>query len=269
MRRAIGIIGGVGPYAGLDLIQKVFDNTRACSDQDHLEIYLLSCPCRVQDRTAYLMNRSLPNPGIEICNIIEKASLIGAEVIGIPCNTSHSPAIFDVLVSCIEKRNIQVRLLHMIEETLLHVRRCRPDIRRIGLLCTLGTYHSGVYQQVFRAAGYDIVVPDDEGKHRVHEAIYHKAFGIKGFSNPVTEPARRMLREVADHLTKAGAESIIMGCTEIPLALGPSDLQASLIDPTDILARALIREVDGSKLKECPFTVPMGDAAARRGMAVG
>ncbi|MFW5641079.1 MAG: aspartate/glutamate racemase family protein, partial [Thermodesulfobacteriota bacterium] len=234
----------------------------------HLEVYLLSCPCRVQDRTAYLMNRSLPNPGIEICNIIEKASLIGADVIGIPCNTSHSPAIFDVLVSYIEKRKIKVRLLHMIQETLGHVRRCRPDIRRIGLLCTLGTYHSGVYQQVFQAAGYEILAPDDDGKHQVHEAIYHKAFGIKSFSNPVTEPARRMLREAADRLTEAGAESIILGCTEIPLALSPSDVQAPLIDPTDILARALIREVDGSKLKARSLAVRVGDAEVKHGMAV-
>jgi len=51
----IGIIGGVGPYAGLDFVQKIFANTQAVQDQDHLNCMLVSCPSLIPDRTRYLL----------------------------------------------------------------------------------------------------------------------------------------------------------------------------------------------------------------------
>lgn len=248
MRKIIGIVGGVGPYAGLDLQKKVFDNTKACSDQEHLEAYLISRSSHIQDRTEYLLNPSLPNPAIEIFKTISVAYALGAEVIGIPCNTTHSPAIYDVIASLIKKNNVKVKLLHMIEEAFLFVGRHHKKIRKIGLLCTKGTYCSGIYQRIFQKRGYEILVPDEEGKKQVHDSIYRKEYGIKSFSDPVTDRAKNILTEVANLLTILGAEAIIMGCTEIPLAMRQSDFQVPLIDPTDILARALIREVDSHKL---------------------
>ena len=47
----IGIVGGVGPYAGLDLLRKLLDNTLANSDQEHLDTVLLSLPSGIMDRT--------------------------------------------------------------------------------------------------------------------------------------------------------------------------------------------------------------------------
>ena len=51
----IGIVGGVGPYAGLDLTEKIFGQTIASSDQEHLPVALLSLPERIEDRTRYLV----------------------------------------------------------------------------------------------------------------------------------------------------------------------------------------------------------------------
>ena len=53
----IGIVGGIGPYAGLDLLKKVFDNTLANSDQEHLDTILLSMPSKIEDRTEYLIGK--------------------------------------------------------------------------------------------------------------------------------------------------------------------------------------------------------------------
>ena len=65
----IGVVGGVGPYAGLDLVRKLFDHTRADCDQGHLPVMLLSFPDRIADRPAFLLRGAAVNPGEAIGEI--------------------------------------------------------------------------------------------------------------------------------------------------------------------------------------------------------
>ena len=246
----IGIVGGVGPYAGVDLKKKIFDNTKAFSDQEHLEIYLLSSSNRITDRTAFLNDPSnLENPAIAIFNVIKKLYKIGADVIGIPCNTSHSPLIFDKIKFLIDNEDINVELLNMIEETNLYIKNELKDVKKAGLLATLGTYGSMVYQETFKSSNIEILIPDENDKERVHKAIYDKSYGVKAFSNPVAKKAKEEFKNVITALKTKGAQAIILGCTEIPLALNNEDSDIPLIDPTTVLARALISRVDKNKLK--------------------
>jgi aspartate racemase len=248
----IGIVGGVGPYAGLDLKKKIFDNTVAFSDQEHLEVYLLSCSKHITDRTGFLKDPSAnENPGIAIFEVIRKLQSIGATVIAIPCNTSHSSLIWNKITSLMEESGIKIDLLNMIEETKNHIKIQMKGINKIGLLATLGVYKSAAYEQTFDH--YDdpkIVTPDENFKKMVHESIYDKSFGIKAFSNPVTKKAKDHLKETIERLKEKGSQAIIMGCTEIPLALNENDCTLPLIDPTEILARSLIGRIDMNKLKD-------------------
>ena len=57
--KTIGVVGGVGPYAGLDLAKKIFDNTEAQHDQEHLDVLLVNSPRLINDRTAYFHNNQL------------------------------------------------------------------------------------------------------------------------------------------------------------------------------------------------------------------
>jgi len=250
--KIIGIVGGVGPYAGLDLKKKIFDNTKALSDQEHLEVYLLSSSKYITDRTKFLQDPlGVENPAFAIFSIIEKLIKIGSSVIGIPCNTSHVPLIFDKIISLINGSGLDIELLNMIEETKKHIIEKFNNIKKVGLLATLGTYHSMVYQKTFTASDSpEILTPGESCKEKVHNAIYDKSYGIKAYSNPVTEKAVNELKDVIEILKKKGAQAIIMGCTEIPLALNYKITDIPLIDPTNVLARALIKRADESKLKE-------------------
>ena len=60
--KIIGIVGGVGPYAGIDLVRKIFDQTIAKSDQEHLSINLLSFPKDIEERTLFLLSKITVNP---------------------------------------------------------------------------------------------------------------------------------------------------------------------------------------------------------------
>jgi aspartate racemase len=240
-RKAIGIVGGVGPYAGLDLNQKIYASTLISREQDHLEVFLLSCPSLIADRTEYLLHPdTVPNPGHAIFGVIEKLSRIGAEVVGIPCNTSHCPPILDVVERGIAASRLPVTFVHLIREACRFVRLAHPNIRRVGLLATVGTCRSGVYTKVFAESGIEVLVPPPDRQTFVHAAIYDPSYGIKCHPNPISRQATAALSEVGSELVKGGAEAVIMGCTEIPLALRPANLGVPKIDTTLVLARALI-----------------------------
>ncbi len=242
-RRAIGIVGGVGPYAGLDLNQKIFASTPVVREQDHLEVYLLSCPSLIEDRTEYLLHpEATVNPGYAIFEVMEKLSAIGARVIGIPCNTSHCAPILDVVEEKMAASRLPVTFVHMIREAALFIRTVYPSVARAGLLATRGTYHSGIYPEVFaRESGIEVIVPGPQSQARVHSAIYDAAYGIKYHPNPILPEALGALSEVSEELIHAGAQAVIMGCTEIPLAMGRIKLSVPRIDTTMVLARSLIR----------------------------
>lgn len=103
--KTIGIVGGVGPYAGLDLTRKIFDQTKASSDQDYLSVALLSIPQQIEDRTSFLLGQTNINPANAISKIIRKLEQIGVGVAGIPCNSVHSPRIFDGILKKLRKAN--------------------------------------------------------------------------------------------------------------------------------------------------------------------
>ena len=93
----IGIVGGMGPLAGLDVFKKITEETPVTSDQEHAPVLLFSVPAQIPDRTEFLLGREKTNPAIAISEIILTLEKAGARVVGIPCNTAHSPRIFDVI----------------------------------------------------------------------------------------------------------------------------------------------------------------------------
>ncbi len=245
----IGVLGGMGPFAGLDLVSKVLSETIAGSDQDHLPVALLSYGHTIQDRSAYVLGRIEENPGIAIAAVAIKLDRLGATVAGMSCNSAHMPPIFDVLMERLRSGGHRIRILHLIHETIRHVQVALPRARRIGPLSTLGTFRQGVYEKAIKAAGLEPVMPTEEVQDRVvHRAIYDPTFGIKAQSSPVTARASEMVRDAMKHLRERGAEIIILGCTELPLAV--EDISdPTIVDPARALARALIRETYPDKLR--------------------
>jgi len=254
LSRAIGIVGGVGPYAGLDLNRKIFDQTLANTDQDHLRVVLISCPVDIPDRTEYLLKKKTINPAIPIFNILESLELFGASVVGIPCNTAHAPEIFDVLVQKLRQSAKRIEILHMVEEVACFIKQYYPTVNNVGILATNGTVHSCVYTKILKPEGFNVIYPRKEVQYlKVHASIYDPTFGIKAKSNPVTATAQKTIKEAMENLIEQGAECIILGCTELSLAIETNGSNGKpIIDPTLILARALIGKVAPNKLRPLP-----------------
>jgi aspartate racemase len=250
----LGIVGGMGPAAGVDLLQRIYRNTRANRDQDHLSVVLISRSCGIQDRTEYLLQGG-SNPAYPIFGVVSELAAAGAQVIGIPCNTAHAPPIFSVLRQLISGDALDLVLIDMISSVRDFVVGLGGGQRRVGVLATTGTIRSAVYQSYFDGTGIDVLLPDEELQQRLHDAIVNRSYGVKAASYPVTETARQVIFDAARYLADRGkADQVILGCTEIPLAFAGSEERFGtlLVNPTEILARAMVAAAAPDKLLPGP-----------------
>jgi aspartate racemase len=246
----IGIVGGVGPYAGLDLTSKIFSQTIARSDQEHLPVALLSLPSRIEDRTRYLLGETKDNPARPVSEIILQLEGLGATVVGIPCNTMHAPEIFGVIRENLFARSSRITLVNMIEEVVKFIRQHYPGFERVGVLSTTGTWRKGIYTRALEENDLEPLVLPEKMQEQVHDAIFNEDYGIKAQSNPVTLKAKNKLTRGLRQLKEQGAQGVILGCTEIPYALPYGKLDdLCLFDATWILARSLVANSYPSKLK--------------------
>jgi aspartate racemase len=118
-------------------------------------------------------------------------------------------------------------------------------------LATKGTYKSRVYHEYFKAGdGFSLLEPELPGQDRISEAIYSLDFGIKAHSDPVQAKARNILLYEGFRLLDRGVQGLILGCTELPLAMNPADFSAPVFNPGFLTARELIRLTFPSSLTE-------------------
>lgn len=256
--KVIGIVGGMGPRAGIDLLSRVTAHTNAMADQAHLSAILMSFPGEIVDRTAFLNGDTPENPAVNIAGIIQKLEQAGAEVIGIACNTSHAPRIFNVIKSRLAAARSKAQLLHMPEETCMHLKLNYRHVSRVGLMATNGTYQSGLYKSMLEASGYEAVLPDFAFQDQViHRMVYDPVFGIKASPKNISPEVMELLDTAIRFFSRQGAEAIILGCTEFSLleTVAPA-YGVPVLDTTDILGSALVREATGASLPGLPHYYP-------------
>lgn len=252
--RVIGIVGGMGPEAGISLYQYILEHTMAVTDQQHSSVILMSFSKYIADRTLYLEGKTDKNPAFEIAEIIQKLAISGAKVVGLACNSSHAPRIFEVIVSEVDKMAQDVKLLHMPGEVVKDIQSQFKCGARIGLMATNGMYYSGVYDELLQKAGYDPVLPDVDFQNDViHRMIYDPLIGIKANAAKPEEEALKLFNQAMSFFNQQEAEEVILGCTELSsIASGRKDPNLMLLDSSECLAKALIREttysLDGSAL---------------------
>lgn len=230
--KTIGILGGMGPEATLDFFAKMLFFDKAERDQDHVHIIIESNPA-IPDRTAYILGKG-EDPLPAMAASARRLEAAGADIAGIPCMTAHAflPRLREVsrlpFVSAFDTMAAALGGLY-------------PNVRRLGVLATLGTKTARLYESSLK--GYSILWPDEEAQSGlVMEAIYGKN-GIKAGNKG--EYPRQLLVRAAEGLSAMGAEAIVGGCTEVPLALSQKDIALPFIDPMALLAEALVAKARG------------------------
>lgn len=230
--KAVGILGGMGPAATLDLVDKILRHTPATRDQDHLRI-LVDINPKVPDRVAAILG-SGEDPAPVMVEMARGLERMGAQLLAIACNTAHYywQAVQDA---------VRVPVLHMIRETARYLAGLDSVPRSAGLLASTALIKVGLYQQALREVGIATVSPNDAAQEQVMRVIW----GVKGGEDP--RRLQSVLQFALDDLIAQGVECLIAGCTEIPILLPfVGDPGVPFVDASDVLARAIVREALGS-----------------------
>jgi len=234
-KKIIGILGGMGPEATIDLFTKIVKGTKVKKDQDHLRILIDNNP-KIPDRTLAIQKKG-PSPLPQLIRSAKVLESAGADFIIIPCVTAHH------FYESLQKR-IKIPIFHIVDETVKYIQYKLEGIKKVGLIATTGTIQTRLFQKYFSHTGIDLVLPTPEIQKRwVMEAIYGKK-GIKVIGP--SEDSKRLILEASQKLVDQGAQAMIAGCTEVPLVLKEGDLTVPVIDPILILANAAVHKAQGA-----------------------
>jgi aspartate racemase len=228
----VGVLGGMGPLATIDFMRKMLRATPAQSDQEHVPVVVSSIP-QVPDRSAAFRGEG-ESPLAAMVASGRRLAEAGAGLVVVPCNTAH--LWFDELQPA-----LGLPMLHLVDAALAECAALtgpQGPITRIGLLATDATLASGLYAKRTPAGtGLQWLMPT------AAEMLELVMPGIAAVKAGDLDTGGALLRRAADALTRRGAQSLVLGCTEIPLVLGSGLAQSPtvpMIDATDALARQAV-----------------------------
>jgi aspartate racemase len=219
----LGIMGGMGPAATAEFLRRLIEATPAQRDQDHLHVLVDNDPS-VPDRTAALLGEG-PDPTPHLVTMATRLAGAGAQLLVMPCNTASA---FATRLAA----EISVPLLRWDVAVAAGLAQRRPGIARLGLLATSGTLASGVYDDALARVGVEVVAPAGAAQERVMGLIRARKSGV---------PGRRLvdeLHEAATDLRAAGAEDILLACTELSDIAGGSG--PGWLDAMDLVVERLL-----------------------------
>lgn len=232
-RHLVGILGGMGPAATADFYTQLIRMTPADHDQEHLSVVIWADPT-VPDRIASVLGHGVDAYPSMLAGA-RKLRDLGVAIAVMPCHTAHY--YLDRLAA-----DSGLRFIDMVAETVSVVTSPQSPPATVGMLATRATLLTRLYQDRFAAAGVRTVDPPDATQQAVDRAIQ---LVKAGEMSSAQAPAEFAVRSLAD----AGADVVVLACTELPVALrdGDCDSLPTLVDPTEVLARAVIRECQGER----------------------
>jgi len=227
----IGILGGMGTQAGLDFCSKLAKLNRGKSDQNY-PIFLLYNKSNIPDRKQNLKKYSkVLRSLVAGCKFLQKNK---CKFISIPCNTAHYW--YEDL-----KEIIKIPILNMPKIVYTSAsKNCRKG-SKIGLLATDTTIKTGIYKKYFNRK-YDLITP----QQKLQIKSVNKS--IKLVKMGKTKEAEKAIKPAVNYLMKKNCKKIILGCTELPIAIFAyksfrrAKLSKIFMDPNLILAEASLRK---------------------------
>ena len=229
----VGVLGGMGPMATIDLLQRIIRLTPALDDVDHIRTLVDNNP-KVPSRINYLINRQGENPAPVLASMAASLESMGADFLVMPCNTAH------LYAQEIESA-VRIRFLNMVELT---VERVATQVRasKVGLLASTAVHQTKLYESIFASQGIATVVPDDALQSRLMKLIMAIKAGDLNESD--------LLQRIVEDMIAEQAECVVIACTELS-ALGDSlDVPVPVIDASQCLAEVVVQLALGGKAYE-------------------
>lgn len=219
-RKKLGVLGGMGPQATQLFYQRVLHFTAANSDQEHIPTLILS-DTQMPDRTAAILSG---NTEPVYNRLLDDARLLedwGAGALAIPCNTSHA------FITRLQQE-LHVPIINMIAETAIALK--QRQAKRVGILGTDGTLHTGIYRAACEAMEIEVVELPREIQHLVMHMIYEE-IKAGGMGSDQTFSA------IDTALRGQACDCAVLACTELSVYKNWRGLPNFYLDAMDVLAQ--------------------------------
>lgn len=232
-QQTIGVIGGIGAAASANFYQELIHlcqkQYNAHNDEDFPHIIINSMSSIGLD---YLGKGQEVTIQGELLKGINSLYLCGADFGVIVCNTVHK--YFDYLIE-----NSKLPLVSIIDVTVKEVVANHQSC--VGILSSKDTKDEGLYEKALSASSINVIASSESEQIQLDEIISHV------ISGKVSQSDGRTLASIMKSMAEKGAEGIVLGCTELPLAFNPVllDVQLAVHNTIVILAQEAIKRSKG------------------------
>lgn len=225
----VGVLGGMGPLATVDFMQKLLRATPARTDQDHLPVLVSSIP-QIPDRTEAFRGAG-ESPLFALTECAMRLRVAGVGLIVMPCNTAH--LWFDSVQS-----KVNLPMLHIVDAAMEDALSLAGADAQIGLLATDATIASGLYinrkPPSTTEKSFQWLLPT------ASEMLEWVMPGIAAVKAGDIQAGTQLLQSAATALQQRGAKALVLGCTEIPIVLNEHNSPVPTVDATLALARRAV-----------------------------
>lgn len=226
--RTIGILGGMGAAASVDLYDRIVREAQeahgASDDTDFPPMFIYNLPLRDFDETGITDMESVRT---QLVAGVKKLAGAGSDFIVIACNTVH--ACIDAMREATDVPIVSI--LDVVADAAV-----ANGYKKIGLTSSASTRATGIYEAAIAARGLELLLPTDEEQQKLNAIIGRVIGQTHG------EADAKALATIAERLAADGAEAVILGCTELPLAITEKDTAVPLMSSTHLLAQAALKE---------------------------
>lgn len=227
--KTAGIVGGHGPETTSDFYMKIVEASRNRDTLSYPHVVVNSSPVPFEAERSFVEDGESQEQMYSVlessCRRLEEAEV---DFIAIPCNTLH---IFTGRL----RNNLSTPILSIIERTARKVN--EQNFRKVGILSTEKTAEENLYGSRLSESGIETLKPNEERQRQVTEVITRILEGEH------SERDNKVLQDIVGSLSDRGAQAVILGCTDLQVALSEETTDVELLDTVDILAEATVQKI--------------------------
>lgn len=223
--KTIGLLGGIG-WASTAEYYRIINELVAKREGDGHSARIV---LQSMDQFDFTSRAAVTDPQAIVSFIAEQVARLkagGADFFMFCANGAHrfAPAVLPL---------VDLPFLSIVDATAMQVK--ASGIGKVGLLGVKQTMSGRFYHDQLAVHGIDVITPSTEAQDRIHEIIYRELV-----QNRICNASRRVFVEIIAGLAQQGADGCILGCTEIPLLIGPSDVGIPVFNTMQIHCDAAV-----------------------------
>ena len=219
--KCAGVLGGMGPDATVDFMNRLIRLVDAEEDSDHIRCIVDNNP-KVPSRIKALFEGGKEDPAPCLMDMARRLEAWGADFLVMPCNTAHH--YHGQIQSA-----VRIPVLNMIKLAAEAVRQKFPNLRKVGILATSATVKVGLYEKVFGELGIETLYPDASEQAELLALIKSIKAGQLG------QAQRAALITAGRHVLEKGAQALVLACTELSV-IAPQRGELPFVDASQALA---------------------------------